>query len=194
MPVRPHVERTMPIVILAVALLLALVAAPTASAQTCQGRPGASAIQQYCEAIPEATGGSQRPGGSSQNGSSQNDGSDAPSGAQSELQDAGQDGQAVLGLVAASGGSDDSGGSSSGGSSGSSGGADPGSGSQSSGESGGAPTDTNAKRAEGGVLDAVASSVSSGTTVGDSFAGILVGMAALIAAFGWITMRRRRTP
>lgn len=169
----------MPIMLLVVMLAALFLVAPSASAQRCEGRPGASAIQQYCEAIPEADGVSRRPG-SGRTGAGSDGSGDTPSPVQSQLEDAGQDGRAVLGLIAS--GDDYSGP-----------GADPDGGGSGTGSAGGR-TSSEAKRAEGGVLDAVSASVSNGSTVGNAFAGILVGMAVLGAAFGWISLRRRHAP
>lgn len=179
------------VVIAALAVAAALLAPGAAMAQKCEGRPGASAIQQYCEAIPEASGTGQRPGS---NGRGAGGGSQGAAGAgstqvQRELQAAGAEGAVVLGLVAASSNGDDGDSGGTGGGASDSGGSSGSGAGSSSGSSGAADP----KVAEGGVLRAVSSAVSNGSTVGSGFTGLLVGMAVLAAAFGWVTLRRRHT-
>lgn len=85
------------------AALLSLGGAPAAFAQGCTGAPGASAIQQYCEAVPRADGGSDRPGGGGGGGSDSGSGGGNSSGSGSgvsaqtseALSGAGADGAAV---------------------------------------------------------------------------------------------------
>lgn len=81
-------------------VVLAFAAPPAAFAQGCTGAPGASAIQQYCEAVPRADGGSERPGGSDSGGSgggsgSGGSGSGVSSSTAKSLSEAGADGAAV---------------------------------------------------------------------------------------------------
>ncbi|MDO9355480.1 MAG: hypothetical protein Q7T55_17395 [Solirubrobacteraceae bacterium] len=87
----------------------------SSQAQGCTGAPGASAIQQYCEAVPSADGGTDKPGGSS-NGGSGGSGSDSSSNSGSStgssdgvsaktsrsLNEAGADGAAVERLAGGS--------------------------------------------------------------------------------------------
>lgn len=92
---------------LAVVIGVAMPAAG-AQAQGCQGAPGASALEQYCEAIPRADGGRERPsssgsgsgGSGSQSGSGQSSG--VSSSTSSALSKAGADGQAVERLASGS--------------------------------------------------------------------------------------------
>jgi cobalamin biosynthesis Mg chelatase CobN len=175
----------MPIVVFMALAVVALMSPSSALAQRCEGRPGASAIQQYCEAIPQASGAGQRPSGGGQN----TRGAASPQ-VRRQLQNAGADGAIVLGLLAASSNNADDGGNGDGtaNESGGPGGSDAGAGGVPSGTDG---ASADPKVAEGGVLRAVSSAVSNGSTVGNEFSGLLVGMAVLAAAFGWISLRRR---
>jgi hypothetical protein len=76
------------------ALAAAIIAAP-ASAQSCKAPPGMSAIDQYCEAIPAAAG---------DRGSTDADrgGRPIPAATVRALERRGPDGQAIIGLSAAS--------------------------------------------------------------------------------------------
>ncbi len=68
---RMSTRRTRPPLLLAasVALTAGTLAAPgVATAQSCQGAPGASAIQQYCEAVPRGDGGRDTAGGGGPSG------------------------------------------------------------------------------------------------------------------------------
>lgn len=185
---RSRVELIMRPALVALMLAALLASAPSALAQQCTGRPGASAIQQYCEAIPDASGDARRPSGSSSSGSSGSGQPSVPSSARSQLEQEGDDGQAIIGLTSGSGGPSE--GASEGGSAGSSTSGGPSS-TPSASAAEPVSSTTAAKVAEGGVLGAVSSSVSNGATVGDGFAGILVAMAILTGAFGWILLRRR---
>lgn len=166
------------------ALIAALIVlAPKAMAQACTGRPGASAIEQYCEAIPEGTG--ERVGPSGSNGSSgKSSGSGISQSTSRELDKAGADGQAVL-AIAAAGGGDDQGGRSGG--------------SETSGGSQRAPNGTDvaaaaAQSPSDNPLKAVSSSVSNGSTVGSGFLWGLLALAVAAAAAAWVGFRRGRQP
>lgn len=172
-----------------VTALLALLS-PQALAQACQGRPGASAIEQYCEAIPEGTGERVTP---SSERESRGSASNVPAGTAQELADAGQEGQAVLGLAASSsGGGDSSDGGGNGGSSSSSG-----SGSGSSGSAGAenaASATPAASSPSDNPLKAVSSAVSNGATVGSGFLWGLLALALAAAGAAWIGFRRHDPP
>lgn len=171
--------------VLTVALaVLGLTGAQQALAQACQGRPGASAIEQYCEAIPNGTGGreSSRDRGASASGGgiSQATGRD--------LRAAGRDGAAVLALV----GTGDGNGSGGGGAA--KGGSDKRAG---SGGSSGSPRSQDetpaAEPPSDNPLRAVKSAVSSGATVGSGFVWGLVALTLLALVVGWIGFRQRRS-
>lgn len=178
--------------VLAIVLgLLVLPGIADAAPQACQGRPGASAIEQYCEAIPDATGGRVSP--NSERASSQ--GASArgavPAAAQRRLTTSGQDGQAVLGLVAASA----SGSSDGNGAGGSTSGRDDrggGIGGSSSGPSVAAGPQA-ARTPSDNPLKAVSSAVTNGATVGSAFVWALVGLALVALIVGWVGFRRRET-
>lgn len=166
-----------------------VISAPQALA-ACTGRPGASAIEQYCEAIPDGTG--ERPGPSSK--STAKSGSGVPEGTSRQLQNAGQDGQAVLGIVAASGGSG-AGGPSSG--SGGKSATEKGQGSAPDAGEGVGESETTvvaAKSPSDNPLRAVSSAVSNGATVGSAFLWGLLALTVVGAGVAWVGFRRNRTP
>lgn len=175
--------------VIAVAGVLLAAFAPSALAQACEGRPGASAIEQYCEAIPEATGDRVTPRENRERGSS---GADVPSGTSQQLEDSGADGAAVLGLVA---GSD-------GGNGGDGGGNGASSSKSSSGESASGDEKTEAEAAavaaasspSDNPLKAVSSAVSNGATVGSAFLWGLLALAVAAAGAAWVGFRRQAPP
>lgn len=165
--------------LIGLAVTAALVVPAPALAQRCQAPPGSSAVEQYCEAVPEGggtqsgddfagSGGRQDPGGNV-NGLSRS--------AQRELRTKGADGAAVVGLVAASSGGNNDGG-------GSSGGTGP-RGSVKGEAASGAGTPS------GSPLKAVSASVENGATVGGVFVWALLGVTLLILGLGWISFRSR---
>lgn len=92
---------------LATGAILVVAIAPTAAqAEGCVGRPGASALEQYCEAVPSANGGRQKANQGSNGGGSK----PYSSSTVKSLADAGADGAAVAALAAgaASNGTSDS--------------------------------------------------------------------------------------
>ncbi len=186
--------RRLSLMISVVGLVPLAITGPAAAQQSCQGRPGASAIEQYCEAIPDGTGSRQTPGDKA---SSSDKTSQVPTGSRGDLQSSGPDGEAVLALVAASGGSGGGGGNSgAGGTSGGSGG---------SGKSGTASGGSGVGKVKGAAavqpavspsdnpLRAVKSAVSSGATVGSGFVWGLVALTLLALVVGWIGFRQRHT-
>ncbi len=169
--------------VLTLVAALFVVLSPQAMAQACQGRPGASAIEQYCEAIPEGTGERVTP---SSERESRGSSSDVPAGTAQELADAGQEGQAVLGLAASSsGGGGDSG---NGAGSGASSGGDSASGNASAGDA--ASATPAASSPSDNPLKAVSSAVSNGATVGSAFLWGLFALALAAAGAAWIGFRR----
>lgn len=96
LPVRPSAPR---FALAAAVAALSLSAPAGVQAAGCQGAPGTSALEQYCEAIPDAAGGRQNPGrstGSSNgSGSSSNSGAGVSSSTAAKLSGAGADGAAV---------------------------------------------------------------------------------------------------
>lgn len=159
-----------------------------AMAQRCEAPPGSSAVDQYCEAIPEGggtrssdnfdgAGGRQDPGGNVRA---------IPAQTQERLRGAGADGAAVVGLAAAStGGDDDDSDSGAGGS------AVPGGTNRGTAEQGGVKGE-NAQSSDpsGNPLKAVSASVENGATIGGVFIWALLGVACLAAVFAWLSFRR----
>lgn len=148
------------------ALVATLLAAAPAHAQTCEAPPGTGAIDQYCETIPGAKGDRSSLGGGQ--------GREPAAGRSTDqaLADAGRDGRAVLALP---------------------GGAPPGGppperASQSpEGRSGDAAA---RKQPSDNPLDAIASSIGSGPTVGGWFLWLLIASGLAMAALAWIRYRR----
>lgn len=174
-------------VLTAALAVLALTGAEQAHPQTCQGRPGASAIEQYCEAIPDGTGGRQT---SSDRGSS-TPGGGVPGAAGSDLRAAGRDGAAVLALVATGGTEGSSRDESSKDA--------PRDGSTTgSGDSSATAEDQEStpavKPPSDNPLRAVQSAASNGATIGAGFVWGLVALTLLSLVVGWIGFRQRRTP
>ncbi|MBO9531423.1 MAG: hypothetical protein J7513_00410 [Solirubrobacteraceae bacterium] len=164
--------------------------APVVSAQSCVGRPGASALQQYCEAVPEANGDRQKPqSSSSKDGGSTGD--NLPSSSKRVLGKAGDDGAAVAALAAAAGGG-------SGGAGGDSGGDGASGGSRSSDGSSGASSESSGSGSSvappsapsGSALAAAKQAVETGPTAGPALAWSLLGMSVL-GAIGALFLRRR---
>ncbi len=165
-----------------------------ASAQSCQGAPGASAIQQYCEAIPRGDGGRETSGGGSGSGGS---GAGAPgvSAATSQaLGQAGRDGAAVQRLVGGgSGGTSDKRKRTKDGKSGGSGNASGGS-SAGAGGAGGGSTGGDAsgpKDPSGSPLNAAKNAASAGPEAGQAVAWSIVGLSVL-GALAAVGLRRQR--
>lgn len=163
---------------LAVALSFA-VAAP-AHAQTCEGRPGSAAVDQYCEAIPGASGNEGPSSGAGSKGGKGSSGTtsavDAGTGA--ALKAAGADGQALL-TLAERGGSSGGGGSD---------GAAPAKAPSTGGER---PSGRVVEAPQGSPLRAVASSVDNGATAGRALLWGLVGATVLAAAVAIFRARAR---
>lgn len=153
----------------------------------CQGPPGASAVEQYCEAIPRADGGRTKASG---DGSGKN----LSERTNSQLGQAGDDGAAVKKLTddgstapSGSGGS----GSDSGSGSGSGSGSDSDGGSGAGAVSGTTPTGVDAPvDASGSPLKAATNAVESGSTAGPALAWGVVGMSAFGAAAALLLRRR----
>lgn len=159
-----------------------------AIAQECQGPPGTSAVDQYCESIP-AAGGTSRPGSSSgQSGASGSSGASSVSGTVERQLAGSDDGQAVLGLAAASATPSEA----QGGGSATSGNASNGSAETPASSQRPADSQNAANIPSTSALKAVSSSVQNGGTIGDAFIWALIGVTVIAAVAGWLSMRRRR--
>lgn len=193
-------RRTRPPLLLSapVALAACTLALPgVAAAQSCQGAPGASAIQQYCEAVPRGDGGRDTAGGG--NGSSGRGGSGVNPATSKVLAQAGKDGAAVQRLAGGGPGASD----------GSSNNAKPGgaknsskqgSGSGSAGASGGAARAGaggsgdgagGPKDPSGSPLNAAKNAASTGPAAGPAVAWSIVGLSVL-GALAAVGLRRQR--
>lgn len=194
------------------ALPLALVIAaalPTAGAQAqgCTGAPGASALEQYCEAVPRADGGRDRPstgsgsgsgsGGGTSNGST-GSGSGVSRGTAEQLSAAGRDGAAVERLAGGTAEGSSQGSSKSKKSGAKTSGDKSASGSASGSDESGSGGDAGAVKGiqvdgpaepSGSPLKAATKAVASGPTAGDTLVWGLVGISALGAA-GAVFLRR----
>ncbi len=162
-------------------------AAPTpANAQGCQGAPGASALEQYCEAVPRADGGRQRPtsgspaSGSQSSGSGSSSSSALPPKTAKSLDEAGPDGSAVKRLA------DDGDQPAS-----TSAGSGTGSGGSSSGDEGAVLAERvdSPANPDGSPLRAATNAAQAGPTVGGALVWGLLGLSAL-GAIGAVFLRR----
>lgn len=165
------------------ALLLLATPATPAVAQSggCQGAPGSSAVEQYCEAIPRGDGGRSQAGGSG----SGNGTSTISKKTGEALADAGADGASIARLAqdgsapadSSDGKSSDSGSSS-----------DSGDGAVKDARASGvaAPKD-----ASGSPLKAATEAAQTGSTVGPALAWGVIGMSAL-GAISAVLIRRRK--
>lgn len=154
------------------ALLVLATAGPAAAAPGCEGPPGSSAIDQYCETVPGAggdgAGGGQGTGqGRGGRGDSRVGSSLAP-GTSNALRRSGRDGDVLRGLPGA-------------------GGQKAGRGDRSADGSGGAsPSDPS-----GNPISALGSAVDGGSSViGPWLVWILVAVALVLGGFGWMRYRR----
>ncbi len=160
------------------ALVATFLLTPAAAQAQCQGAPGVGAVEQYCESIPDGSGGRTQ---QTQSGSgSYTDSGAVPNAAAREL-DGSADGQAVLG-IAGSGGSD--GGNASGNDGKGSGGKSE------KAEGGSASTVSGPEEPKRGVLAATTNAVSSGPSAGSGLVWGLVAITVLGAA-GAVWSRRR---
>ena len=166
-----------------------LAGSPVASAATCQGAPGASAIQQYCEAIPDAQGAHRGPKTPAAGGESGQQ--PLPSGTSRELRAAGPDGEAIERLAAGQSvpakpkSTTPSPGQATPGTSGTSSGSDA----TTSGTN--SVDDDAVDDPSTNVLTAATNAVSNGSTVGSGLAWGVLGMST-IGACAAIVLRRRR--
>lgn len=171
--------------LLVLAAILVMALPPVqAVAQECQGPPGASAVQQYCESIPAAGGTTRPPRGSATASADGSSGSGASTAQSSLPQDvrrqlgASEAGQAVVGLVeSADAASPD-------------GGATPGGGKSDAGEK--ATSSPAADAPSGSPLRAVSSSIESGQTIGDGFLWALALITVAAIGGSWLAYRSRR--
>lgn len=183
----------------ALSVLLALsttgTASPAFAAGGCVGRPGASALEQYCEAVPNADGSRDKPGAPGTSASSSGGG--VSSKTQAALDHSGKDGAAVAALAGASGGGGN--GNKPGGSGSASGGNSSGSSTSSgNGASGAAAIGGVAaagavappKDPSGNPLKAAQSAAESGPTASSGVLWAVVGMSAL-GGLGAVLIRRR---
>lgn len=180
---------------LALALLganLALV--PSANAGGCVGRQGASALVQYCEAVPTADGGRQSPGSPSAASSSQTrqsgPASKSSSSTDKALSSAGADGAAVAAIAGISGRRDSSPDAKS--TNGRVASSAPGSGNDGDREAQGGSRSTVSQPADpaGSPLAATREAVETGPTAGPAITWSVVGMSAL-GAIAAVLIRRR---
>lgn len=168
--------------------VLATTVPSSAVGQDCQGRPGASAVEQYCEAIPDATGKpvqpSSEPSGSATAGTT-------PIGRKTgdDLRAAGTDGKAVLTLAGVTSPSR-----------GGSGARDAPRNGTSSSTSASTPSERGAvagvsaaSEPSASPLRAVSASVQSGRTVGGDFLWVLAAVTLIGLAAGWLRFRARRS-
>lgn len=165
-----------------VTLLLAAVAAPSALAQSrCVAPPGSSAVDEYCEVVPDGTGGTG--GGGSPGGSSGAGG--VPGGAASQLERSGPTGDAVLSLA---GGRRES--------------QRESNKDETKRKDGGARAtkprpdqaqlpDQDQGRSGNNVVEAAAASTSEATRVGSGFIWVLLASVVAVGGWGWIAYRRR---
>ena len=160
---------------------LALLALPAvARAANCQPLPGRSALDQYCESVPGAGGdkaarGGKRSGGAG--GGGRGDGSSLPPGVADRLRDAGPGGEALLDYARTSGS-----------------GAVGGSGKSGKAGRGGAGQDgTKGPEADSSnnPFSAIKNAVSSGPSAGPVYLWVLIAIALIVAALGWLRYRAR---
>lgn len=179
----------MRVLLLSLATAALTVGAPsTAFGQNCQGRPGASAVEQYCEAIPDATGEPVQP--SSERSDSASAGTPAVGRSTGDdLMAAGKDGKAVLALA--------------GGASASRGGSgardvereskSSAAGARTPSERGAVAGVSAASEPSASPLRAVSASVQSGRTVGGEFLWVLAALTLIGLAAGWLRFRAHRS-
>ena len=170
------------------AALLAVVAAPSAHAQSCEAPPGSAAVEQYCEAIPEGDGAQSGndfrreaaesvSGGGGTNGQGGSGNPALSVEAAQALESAGADGEAVADLARAS----------SGGQSASSNG-------NAASEAGDvAGSSASSDEASGSPLKAVSASVENGPVAGSLMIWALLGATLVVLALGWMRFRRTDT-
>jgi len=161
-----------------VALFCLAMAQPAMGATRCESLPGRSALDQYCETIPGATG-------DSSPGSGSGSGRHLSRGTERKLRASGAAGQALLGLSEGNGG----GGAAQSGGSGT--GANGGSGERSSRGSSSGQGDKAADEPSNNVLSAVRSAADSGSSSGAGFIWLLLVVALVIAGIAWARYRTR---
>ena len=152
-----------------ISLLLALVlVAPASAQQSCEAPPGTSAVDEYCETVPEA--------GGSRSADARPDRPVAlPSGTAKELARSGPDGEALLRQL----------------------GYDPAKVGEQANENRSAPVEARPggepapKEPSFNALDTVGQIISSGPTVGGGFGFVLLAIVLAMLGWGWIDYRRR---
>jgi len=158
-------------------LAAAIVLAPSASAQSrCVAPPGSSAVDQYCEVVPDGTGGRSGDGGGGGGGGGVS-GKTAK-----QLEQAGAAGAAVLELSGGKAKKPNK-------KDGASGGSNAGSGSGSAS----ALPDTDPGTKSTNVIEAAATSASDSARVGSGFIWVLLAGIAAVGGWGWISYRRRHS-
>lgn len=166
-------RRRIPLVLLPILLLTS---APPAIAQRCEARPGSSAVEQYCEAIPDGEGNQSAEDLADRQAPRADRGAVPPS-ASSALRAAGADGDQVLRLARAT--------------SPSTGSADT--------DSGGRRLENPAAKQDRSEADpvpgnnpivAVKSAAQRGATVNDGFLWVLLLIAVGAAGLSWVRVRR----
>lgn len=170
------------VVVMLTASLWAVPVLAHAAPPSCQAPPGTSAIDQYCETIPGASG--DRGSRSSQRGQSLRQ--VVPAGVVGQLRRGGPAGQAILNLpatVASTNASAQKGASAQG----------P-VGAETQRQGGGPRTRAQEPAAPGArsdnPLDAIRSAASSGTSAGSGLAWVLVALGVAMAGLAWVRYRR----
>lgn len=153
------------------ALLVLATAGPAAAAPGCEGPPGSSAIDQYCETVPGAggdgAGGGQGTGQGRGGGGDSSVGSSLGPGTSDALRRSGRDGDVLRSLRGA-------------------GSQKAGRGDRSAGNGGAGPSDPSDN-----PFAAIGSGVDSGSSViGPWLVWILVALALVLGGFGWMRYRR----
>lgn len=177
---------------------VAALASPAVSiASRCEAPPGSSAIDQYCEAVPSATGSTSakdRPKPAS--GSTGQQAAGVNSDTERSLASRGAEGAAVLALAAE--GDGPNGGSDGGGSGAASGGDRSGGGPAGAADSGrpGAPDGTanESEDGSGDALSAMVASFTGGAVTGSGLSWVLLALTLVIAMGAWVSFRRGHTP
>lgn len=167
-----------------VALVIAFMAETPGLAQTCQGRPGASAVDEYCEAIPSADG-ERRPPGST-DGS--NGSSSVPAATARALTRSGADGAVVIALTGSGGAATETGTQSQ----------EPSSQPtrpsdlprQSSDAQGAVAGVSAASERSNNPIKAVSAAIGSGATVGSGFVTLLLALTVVVLGINWTRYRK----
>lgn len=186
---REVILRATPVFLVSWALLLA-VTTTEANAQACTGRPGASAIEQYCEAIPDGDGERSTAAGESRD--PERGANELPRSTAEALRNAGTEGRVILGLVGGAAsensmrgpGTDRSGTSS---------GASTAQGTGSGNMRRDADDVAPASAPSSNPLRAVRSAVTNGATIDSGFLWGVLAMTVVLVGAGWVGFRRNHS-